>query len=227
METLRREALFHLGLASTALALVTVVYQGSAPLALALFASIAVLVWRGLRWHGHPSFGPANAVTMLRAAITAALGGLLLAEPIPTLAAAAAGGIALLLDGVDGPLARRSGLSSAFGARFDMEVDAFLVLVLSALVLATGRAGAWVLALGGLRYVWVAGGMLVPALGAELPPSRRRQVICGAVVAILVAALVVPAWLSSPLCAAAFLGLIYSFGVDLLRVIRPMSGFRG
>jgi phosphatidylglycerophosphate synthase len=227
METLRREALFHLGFVSTALALVSMVYEGSAPLALALFAGISFLVWRGLRWHGHPSFGPANAVTVLRAAITAALAGLLLAEPIPTLAAAAAGGVALLLDGVDGSLARRSGLSSAFGARFDMEVDAFLVLVLAALVLATGRAGAWVLGLGGLRYLWVAGGLLVPALGAELPPSRRRRFICVAVIAILVCALVVPAWLSSLLCAAALVGLIYSFGVDLLRVVRPKSDLRG
>ena len=39
--------------------------------------------------------------------------------------------VALALDGVDGQVARRTRTVSALGARFDMEVDAFLVLVLS------------------------------------------------------------------------------------------------
>ena len=42
--------------------------------------------------------------------------------------------VALALDGVDGWWARRTGTCSAFGARFDMEVDAFLILVLSVYV---------------------------------------------------------------------------------------------
>ena len=43
--------------------------------------------------------------------------------------------MALILDGVDGKVARRTGTSTALGARFDMEVDAFLILVLSVYVL--------------------------------------------------------------------------------------------
>ena len=39
--------------------------------------------------------------------------------------------VALALDGVDGWVARRTRTVSALGARFDMEVDAFLVLMLS------------------------------------------------------------------------------------------------
>ena len=39
--------------------------------------------------------------------------------------------VALILDGVDGKVARRTRNASAFGARFDMEVDAFLILVFS------------------------------------------------------------------------------------------------
>ena len=42
-----------------------------------------------------------------------------------------------VLDGADGWLARRSGVSSAFGARFDGEVDAFLILALSVAVAPT------------------------------------------------------------------------------------------
>ena len=44
------------------------------------------------------------------------------------------------LDGVDGWLARRRGMSSAFGARFDMEIDALLVQVLAILVWRYGKA---------------------------------------------------------------------------------------
>ena len=42
--------------------------------------------------------------------------------------------VALLLDAVDGQVARRTNTVSALGARFDMETDAFLVLVLSVYV---------------------------------------------------------------------------------------------
>jgi phosphatidylglycerophosphate synthase len=226
METLRREALFHLGFAGAVLAMVAATLEGSAALAVALFAAIALLVWRGLRAHPHGTFGPANAITVLRAAITAALAGLLLSEPIPAGIAAAAGGLALLLDGVDGRLARRTGLASPFGARFDMEVDALLVLVLAGLVLACGKAGPWVLAIGLLRYLWVAAALLWPPLGRDLPPSGRRRFLCGFAVASLVFAVAAPAWLASPLCAAALGGLMYSFGTDLCRLLGQGLGTR-
>ena len=50
--------------------------------------------------------------------------------PVATLVALAT--VALVLDYVDGWVARRTGTASALGARFDGEVDAFLILVLSA-----------------------------------------------------------------------------------------------
>ena len=51
--------------------------------------------------------------------------------------------VALILDAVDGKVARRTGTASALGARFDMEVDAFLILVLSVYVAdVAGRVGA-------------------------------------------------------------------------------------
>ena len=49
---------------------------------------------------------------------------------------------ALILDAVDGWLARRTRTATELGARFDMEVDAFLILALSVFVSrAAGRAG--------------------------------------------------------------------------------------
>lgn len=224
METLRRETLFQLGFVAVGLGIVATTYAGSAPLAFAVFATVAMLVWRALPRHPHGRFGPGNTVTTLRAAITAALAGLLLAQEIPAPEAALAAAAALALDGIDGPLARRTGLSSDFGARFDMEVDALLVLVLAALVAVSGKAGPWVLWVGLLRYLWVGAGAFCPPLARPLPPSRRRRFVCAFAIAGLTLSLAVPAWLASPLCAAVLLSLIYSFGLDLLSAIQPGRG---
>lgn len=123
---------------------------------------------------------------------------------------------ALALDGVDGRLARRLGQTTPFGARFDMETDAATVLGLSLLVWLCGQAGVWVLASGAMRYIFVAGSWVWPGLAAPLPPRRRRQVVCVALVAVLILALVpsVPPELAGPLCFAALAALSYSFATD-------------
>jgi phosphatidylglycerophosphate synthase len=118
---------------------------------------------------------------------------------------------------VDGWLARRSSLSSAFGARFDMETDALLILVLSALAWRWDRAGVWVLACGLMRYAFVAAAWVWPWLARPLPPSVRRKFV--AVVqmvglAIVVAPIVRPplgAWLAGATLAV----LVWSFAVDV------------
>ncbi|MEZ5419031.1 MAG: CDP-alcohol phosphatidyltransferase family protein [Vicinamibacterales bacterium] len=97
--------------------------------------------------------------------------------------------VGALLDLVDGPIARRSGRTSAFGARFDMETDAFLILTLSVLVWRSGHAGGWVLASGLMRYVFVAAAAPLPWLAADLPPSVRRQAVCVVQIVALVVAL--------------------------------------
>ncbi len=86
--------------------------------------------------------------------------------------------VAAALDGVDGWIARRTRTASAFGARFDMETDALLILVLSALVWRSGKAGAWVLASGLMRYAFVAAATIWPWMQEPLEPSRRRQAVC-------------------------------------------------
>ena len=65
----------------------------------------------------------------------------------------------------------------ALGARFDMEVDAFLILVLSVYV--ARRVGWWVLAIGLARYALVAR----PVAAALAAPAGRRRGYWGKVVA--------------------------------------------
>ena len=128
------------------------------------------------------------------------------------------GTVAALLDLLDGWLARRTGTATAFGARFDMEVDAALILVLSCAGLAVRRDRAVGAAVGpdALRLRGRAPSLL-PWLGRPLPPSRRRQVVCVVqIVALLVAlAPVVPGPLAWATAAGGLAVLAWSFAVDI------------
>lgn len=179
--------------------------------------------------HPHPRFGAANVVTTGRAAIVAVLAAFIGEPHGPRMATAAAtaGMVAAVCDGLDGYLARRTGLHSAFGARFDMETDALLIMVLSVLAWTFEKAGAWVLASGLMRYAFVAAALAWPWLGGTLPPSRRRQTVCVVQVVSLVVVLLpfIGPWLSMPIAAASVALLAWSFAVDVawLWRARPMA----
>ena len=174
--------------------------------------------------YGVCRWGPADHVTALRIGLAAIVAALVLEAPRETVAwvAVCASGLALALDGVDGWLARRTGTASRYGARLDMETDAALVLVLCALCWLHGKAGAWVLASGALRYAFVAAARLWPTLDAPLPPSRRRQAVCVIQVAALLACLspTLGVTMSTPLAAAALALLCWSFAVDVRWLVR-------
>ncbi len=194
-----------------------------APYAAAAFAAFVVgaagvLRLAALRLDG--AFGSANRVTLARGALAALAGALVLAAPGPAVAwfAVAVAVGALLLDGLDGALARARGLATAFGARFDMETDALTILVLCALAWHFGRAGAWVLLGGLLRYGFVAAGAARSWMRAPLPPSRRRQTACVVQYAALVICLVpvVPAGAAAVSAGLGLGAVAASFAADLL-----------
>jgi phosphatidylserine synthase len=90
-----------------------------------------------------PGIGPANRVTLGRCALAIPVAAMLFGtETGDTVRWWIVGvsTVALLLDGVDGAVARHTDAQTRFGARFDMEVDAALILVLSVLVWRLDRA---------------------------------------------------------------------------------------
>jgi phosphatidylglycerophosphate synthase len=125
--------------------------------------------------------------------------------------------VTALLDAVDGALARRSGLSSAFGARFDMETDAAFTLVLCMLVAQSNQAGLWILASGLMRYSFVVAALAWPWLSATLPPSKRRQTVCVVQITTLIVCLapIVPPLLAASLAAISLTLLTLSFATDV------------
>ena len=124
--------------------------------------------------------------------------------------------VALVSDLLDGWLARRTRTVSAFGARFDGEVDAFLILVLSVYVAEAVQG--WVLAIGLARYAFAAAGWVLPWMRAQLPPRYWRKVVAATagIVLTVAAAAVAPPWLTSAALVVALGLLAESFGRDVL-----------
>ncbi|WP_461070866.1 CDP-alcohol phosphatidyltransferase family protein [Streptomyces pseudoechinosporeus] len=190
------------------------------------FATWAVLA-RALHRTRPRSFGPANRVTLGRATLVGGVTALVadsFQSPPPVTLLVALTTVALILDAVDGKVARRTGSSTALGARFDMEVDAFLILVLSVYV--STQLGPWVLLIGAMRYAFVAAARFLPWLNAALPPSTARKTVAALQgVALLIAgAGILPYALTLATVALALGSLVWSFGRDIGWLWRNREG---
>ena len=190
-----------------------------------LLAGGSLLLLRALPAHEpQRHFGAANQLTLLRATLTVVLAALLGAGDSATLQwiALLLAAIAAVLDLADGAVARRRRIASSYGARFDMEADALLILMLCGLAWQFGKAGPWILVSGLLRFAFIAAGRLVPAIASPLPPSRRRQRIAAVQSAglVVVIAPFVPPPASLPLAALLLLSLLLSFAIDLAWQLR-------
>jgi len=175
-------------------------------------------VLRGLSRYDH-ALGPADLVTLTRAMLACAVAALVadaFVEPPAVTVLVGISVVALALDAVDGWVARWTGTASAFGARFDGEADAFLMLVLSVYV--ARSFGIWVLAIGLARYVFGAAGWVLPWMAAQLPPRYWRKVVAATqgVVLVVAASGVAPAPVSYAALVFALALLVESFGRDVL-----------
>jgi phosphatidylglycerophosphate synthase len=198
--------------------------------ATSVFAAIMFMARAFLREHPFERLGPGNRVTSVRAMLVALTAGLT-GEPTTPLVAATAVALALaaaLLDGLDGWLARHSRMASTFGARFDVETDALLIMALSVLVWVHDKAGVWVLACGLMRYAFVAAGWLAPWMAGPLEPTLRgRTVAVLQVVGLSIALAPIVAPPASTLTASAMLAtLTWSFALDVGRLWRQQSTLR-
>jgi phosphatidylglycerophosphate synthase len=195
-------------------------------------AGAAAVLTVALRRHGARSLGPADHVTLARAVLTGCATALvadIVHAPAPVALLVAIAAVALILDAVDGQVARRTGTASPLGARFDMEVDAFLILVLSVFV--ASSVGWWVLAIGVMRYAFAAASRPLPWLRLPLPPRTGRKTVAAlqGIVLTVVAAGVLPHPAATAATAAGLAALAWSFARDvrwlyLRRDLRPATG---
>jgi phosphatidylglycerophosphate synthase len=176
---------------------------------------VTALLGRALIRSGQQRLGPADKVTLVRSVL---IGGVLamvitdFVSPVPTLLLVSVGTVALVLDGVDGKVARRTGTASELGARFDYELDAFLILILS--VHAGGSVGWWVLLIGAARALFVAAGFRWRWLRGALPRRYWAKVVAviQAVVLLIVATGLLPTAVNVALCLVALVLLTEAFG---------------
>lgn len=199
-------------------------------IAMGVYGGVAAIAMAGLDDHPHRRLGVANMITGFRAGLTA-----LVAAALVEFDRFAPGGdenlawalvsvavIALALDGVDGFAARAQGTRSDFGERFDMEVDALMILALSLLAYASGKAGLFVILLGAMRYLYLAIHAVFPQLSRALRPSTLRKAVCVIQIATLCAVmtpLIEPPASNAMALAALFL-LTCSFARDLFEQVR-------
>ena len=199
------------------------VFFGNIVVPVCLFALITGLGIRGLLVsYPYDMLGLCNGVTLIRAALVALLTGAIFAPDVERWLVFSIASTAFALDGLDGWFARRYGLVSAFGARFDMESDALLGAVLALILLSGGLVGPEVLVLGFMRYGFVALSLFVPKLRGELPESLRRKTICVIQIAtlILLVCPLTPAALIYPLTVGVAAMLSWSFAIDTFRLLR-------
>lgn len=196
---------------------------------LAYGAVTCLALLRGLRRAGAVRLGPADWVTMGRGLLVGAVTALIAealvtgrAAPVVVLVTLTV--VALALDAVDGKVARRTGTVSALGARFDMEVDSFLVLMLSLYV--APSVGPWVLAIGVMRYAFLVAGWLLPWMDAQLPPRYWRKVVAAVqgIMLAVAASQVLPGPLTTLVLVAALGMLVESFGRDVTWLWRHRAG---
>nr|WP_184732443.1 CDP-alcohol phosphatidyltransferase family protein [Saccharopolyspora phatthalungensis] len=181
-------------------------------------AGLLIILAVAGRRAGTRALGPANRVTLARATLVGCVTALV-ADGIGggprTALLVALATVALILDAVDGYAARRTGSSSPLGARFDMEVDAFLILVLSVFVATS--LGIWVLAIGAMRYVFVAAAWIMPWLRAPLPPSFARKAVAAlqGIILVIAGAGIAARPATVVAVAVALALLLWSFGRDV------------
>jgi phosphatidylglycerophosphate synthase len=182
---------------------------------LACAAIVAAALARGLGHDPEQRLEPASWVTLARATLAVGVTALVahsFAHDTPVAVLVTLAAVALALDAIDGWLARRTGTATTLGARFDGEVDAFLILALSVYV--ARSHGTWVLAIGAARYVFLAGEWLLPWMRAQLPPRRWRRVVAAmqGIVLTIAAAEVLPRTAVQVALAAALILLAASMG---------------
>jgi phosphatidylglycerophosphate synthase len=181
-------------------------------------AIIDAALARGLSRHGSDSLQAADWVTLARASLAVGVAALVAdsfghSARVTLLVSVTA--LALALDFVDGRVARRTRTTATLGARFDGEVDAFLILVLSVYV--ARSVGIWVLTIGAARYAFLVAGWLLPWMREPLPPRYWRKFVAatqGVVLTVAAAGILPPAVTDGALVVALVL-LAESFGRDL------------
>ncbi len=168
-------------------------------------------------WMGYKPFGGyANWVTSFRLSMLISFVFLSLSNELLA-------GLLLLvvvLDVVDGYLARKMNQQSDFGLYFDMETDAFFVALVSMLLYFKGMMPAWILIVGFMRYLNVAIYQILRLKPKKEPKLRFASVIAGALFVVLAISFVLPTSIRYYSLLIVSILVTYSFGRSFLNYLK-------
>lgn len=152
-----------------------------------------VILWWGLP-HNHrktenrllPTLGFGNAITLTRGLLVALVAGFLF-SPLPTdqllsWTPAILYTVAILLDYLDGFVARLTNHSTQLGEMLDMEFDGLGILIAIAIAIQYGNLPPWYLILGLGRQLFILGLWIRTRLGKpnfDMTKSNNRRLIAG------------------------------------------------
>lgn len=211
-----------------------------------ILVTAGVLVWEAgfLGYHlvrGRPGrslrsdVGLANAVTLLRGVLFAAVAGFLLVPPSSAAirwVPAVCYGVGVILDFGDGLIARRTGSESDLGARLDHAFDTLGFLVAPLVGVLWGRLPVIYLSLSAARYLFRAGELWRRHTGKRvwtLPESRLRRWLAAFQMVVITVALapVVPVAIVHPAATIALVPSLAMFARDWVAVSRGVPGGDG
>lgn len=177
------------------------------------------------------SLGIANAVTLIRGGLYAAVAGFAVVPPREPLlwVPALCYGSGVVLDWVDGVAARELGRTTGLGAKLDLAFDTLGFVVAPLVAVVWGRLPAWYLSLSAARYVFRAGVAWRRRRGRPvfaLPPSRVRRPLAALQMVFITVALapVLPAGTLRVAAAVALLPSLLVFLRDYLAVSGRLDG---
>lgn len=168
-------------------------------------AAVAGVCWAGQLWYtgrGLDSsepyryvFGLANSITLVRGGLYAVVAGFVVVPMTTGLAwvPAVCYGTGVVLDKLDGTVARTIGEQTPLGTRLDMAFDTFGFVVAPLVAVLWGRLPVWYLSIAAARYVYLGGIRWRRLRGrpvGERPDSDLGKYLAGGQMVFLTVALV-------------------------------------
>lgn len=166
-------------------------------------------------FYSNPFFGVANSITFLRFAVI--IFSFLFIEMNDTTLLFYFLAIAVLLDFFDGLAARYFNEASFFGQYFDMEIDAFFVLIMCSYYFLYVDFSWWILIPGILRYVFRLYTYFLPKENIKEEKKTYATVIAASFFVVLLIGLITTGWLQYLILLLGSLAILFSFIVGFFQ----------
>ena len=213
--TILRWNKFH-ALAMLIAASVSLVTSNTLILSIASLISFGIFLYTNKStWQKFPFGGYANWITTIRLLI---IHSFIAFWPILPYSFFVIGLIVfVVLDGLDGKIARKYNQSTIFGEYYDMELDALFVLFICIFLYLKGISGMWILLPGALRYLFVIYTWIFSSIPKKDDKQRFATIIAGVFFTMLLVSIAFQNPIQDILLKLSGFAIVVSFGISFYR----------